>query len=231
MIHSLDSQHQPRHPECQIWKLPSEVIIHILHFAALGIPPPLLYCTRKSLSQTISSFKEYFKPLHAVQLRATGMYIRTKFSKFDQRELYKGFELPDKPIAQLATGYSHSIILTGSPSLPPHSLLHSLTSLSQMMGKFTHGDVKHNLDRWDINRSPRLLNHCRYPIWRKVSAEFMPEHILLSSFMTQIHINKWLFPFIRERFQQQIRTITYVYGEKHSGFYLFTDVHRLPEVG
>jgi len=38
MIHSLDFEHQPRHPECPIW-LPIEVIIHIINFAALGILP------------------------------------------------------------------------------------------------------------------------------------------------------------------------------------------------
>ena len=36
MIHSRDSQHQPRHPECLIWRVPIELIMRIIHFVALS---------------------------------------------------------------------------------------------------------------------------------------------------------------------------------------------------
>jgi len=59
-----------------------------------------------------------------------------------------------------------------------------------MLEKFTHGDWKHTLGRWDIIRTHGFLNPEEYPIWRKVSAEFMLDHIILSSFIMAIQKNK-----------------------------------------
>ena len=49
MIHSRDSQHQPRHPECPIWNLPPELIMRIIHFVAVsGLFPSSLHYTKQS---------------------------------------------------------------------------------------------------------------------------------------------------------------------------------------
>ena len=65
-----------------------------------------------------SFFQEYYEPLRAFQLLTNYSHIPTSLQWQTKVEELKLFLIPDKIIAQVATGYSHNIILTGSSSLP-----------------------------------------------------------------------------------------------------------------